>query len=116
MEKLAPMQSVRWRGLGVALLHRLLVEELLGHKDLPAPKYVHGIDEVIDGIANGDSAGRDASGQAGTGAPFELVALVMPASVDDVKEISDQGLRMPAKSTYFYPKLLSGLVINPLHE
>ena len=116
MEKLAPMQSGRWRGLGVALLHRLLVEELLGHKDLPAPKYVHGIDEVIDGIANGDSAGRDASGQAGTGAPFELVALVMPASVDDVKEISDQGLRMPAKSTYFYPKLLSGLVINPLDE
>jgi len=116
MEKIAPNQSDRWRGLGVSLLHRLLVDELLDEKDISAPKYVHSIEEVQDGIANGDSAGRDATGQAGTGAPFELVALVMPASVDDVKEISEQGLRMPAKSTYFYPKLLSGLVINPLDE
>lgn len=116
MEQLAPDQSERWRGLGVSLLHRMLVVELLGQRDLPAPKYVHEVEEVVDGIRNGDSAGRDATGQAGTGAPFELVALVMPASVDDVKEISEQGLRMPAKSTYFYPKLLSGLVINPLDE
>ncbi|QEG21842.1 DUF1015 domain-containing protein [Mariniblastus fucicola] len=116
MEKLAPDQSDRWRGLGVSLLHRLLVEELIGEKDLPAPKYVHAIDEVLDGIKNGDSAGRDATGQTGTGAAFELVALVMPASVEDVKQISEQGLRMPAKSTYFFPKLLSGLVINPLDD
>ena len=116
MERLAPDQSDRWRGLGVSLLHRLLIEEVLGAKDLPAPKYVHAVEEVVDGITNGDSSGRDATGQSGTGAPFELVAIVMPASVDDVKVISEQGLRMPAKSTYFYPKLLSGLVINPLDE
>ena len=116
MESIAPDQSDCWRGLGVSLLHRLIVEELLGKNHLPAPKYVHSIQEVYDGIANGDPAGRDATGQAGTGSPFELVALVMPASVNDVKEISEQGLRMPAKSTYFYPKLLSGLVINPLDE
>ena len=39
---------------------------------------------------------------------------MMPATVDHVKAISENGERMPAKSTYFYPKLLSGLVINPL--
>jgi uncharacterized protein (DUF1015 family) len=114
MESLEPDKSDDWRSLGVSLLHRLLIEEKLGLVDLPAPKYVHEITEVIEGIQNGDSSGRDATGQAGTGEPFELVALVMPASVDDVKCISEQGLRMPAKSTYFYPKLLSGLVINPL--
>ena len=32
----------------------------------------------------------------------------------DIVEISSQGYRMPQKSTYFYPKLLSGIVINPL--
>ncbi len=116
MEKLAPEQSDRWRGLGVSILHRLIVEELLEVTDASAPKYVHSIDEVAQGILNGDAAGRDASGQLGTGDPFELVALVMPASVDDVTHISEQGLRMPAKSTYFYPKLLSGLVFNPLDE
>lgn len=34
--------------------------------------------------------------------------------IKDIKEISQAGFRMPQKSTYFYPKLLSGLVINPL--
>jgi uncharacterized protein (DUF1015 family) len=38
----------------------------------------------------------------------------MPATVDDIRRICSHGERMPAKSTYFYPKLLSGLVINPL--
>ncbi len=32
----------------------------------------------------------------------------------DILDISSAGLRMPQKSTYFYPKLLSGIVINPL--
>ena len=61
-----------------------------------------------------DSAGRDLTGQEGSGGPFELAALVMPATVEHIREISNAGERMPAKSTYFYPKLLSGLVINPL--
>jgi len=38
----------------------------------------------------------------------------MPASVEDIRQVSETGERMPAKSTYFYPKLASGLVFNPL--
>lgn len=34
--------------------------------------------------------------------------------IQDIKRISEAGERMPQKSTYFYPKLLSGIVINPL--
>ena len=65
-------------------------------------------------VKSGDGNERDATGQQGTGDYFELACLVMPATVADVKSISESGERMPAKSTYFYPKLLSGLVINPL--
>ena len=36
--------------------------------------------------------------------------------IQDIKKISEAGERMPQKSTYFYPKLLSGLVINPLDK
>lgn len=36
--------------------------------------------------------------------------------MQDIKDVSSQGYRMPQKSTYFYPKLLSGIVINPLHK
>jgi uncharacterized protein (DUF1015 family) len=34
--------------------------------------------------------------------------------IEIVREISESGLVMPQKSTYFYPKLQTGLVINPL--
>jgi uncharacterized protein (DUF1015 family) len=115
MAKVATDHSADWQELGVSILHRLVIETLLAPgSPLPAPKYVRDIEEVISSLKEGDAAGRDATGQSGTGGQFELAALVMPATVDHIRAISSHGERMPAKSTYFYPKLLSGLVINPL--
>jgi len=114
MDELAPGQCDCWRQLGVSILHRLVMEDLLDAGRLPRPMYVHSTSEVITGLRIGDTVGRDATGQLGSGGAFELASLVMPASLDDVREISHWGERMPAKSTYFYPKLLSGLVLNPL--
>jgi len=99
MAEVAQDHNEDWRELGVALLHRLVVEDLLGIAELPKPEYVHLIEEVIAGLSSGQ---------------FPLAALVMPATVNHVRAVSLRGERMPAKSTYFYPKLLSGLVINPL--
>ncbi len=114
MRELAPERSTDWHSLGVAILHELVVNKLLGIRSLITPRYVHSVEEVVADLKVGDLAGRDASGQIGTQAPFELAALVQPASVDDVRRVSLHGERMPAKSTYFFPKLLSGLVFNPL--
>ena len=114
MAKVATDHSADWQGLGVSILHRLVVDTLLDAANLPAPKYVRDIEEVVRGLNEGDTAGRDPTGQAGTVGRFELAALVMPATVEHIRAISSHGERMPAKSTYFYPKLLSGLVINPL--
>ncbi len=116
MAQVAGHHSTDWQGLGVSILHRLIIDTLLPapRSPLPAPKYVRDIEEVVHGLQHGDDAGRDATGQTGTGGRFELAALVMPATVEHIRAISSHGERMPAKSTYFYPKLLSGLVINPL--
>jgi uncharacterized protein (DUF1015 family) len=99
MVHLSEDHSEAWQSLGVSLLHRLIVDDLLACPDLPKPTYVHLIEEVVDGLRTGG---------------YPLAAVVMPATVEDVRTISAGGERMPAKSTYFYPKLLSGLVINPL--
>ena len=99
MADVAKDHTEPWRALGVSILHRLLIENLLGGAKLPKPKYVHLVEEVVAGLRTGE---------------FPLAALVMPATVQDIRTISSSGERMPAKSTYFYPKLLSGLVINPL--
>ena len=131
LAEVAADHSADWQGLGVSILHRLVMDTLLlseeqgtrskehdkltaPYSPLPAPKYVRDIEEVVRSLKAGDAAGRDATGQQGTGGRFELAALVMPATVEHIRAISSHGERMPAKSTYFYPKLLSGLVINPL--
>jgi uncharacterized protein (DUF1015 family) len=99
MAELSEDHTADWQALGVSLLHRLIIGDILGCKELPKPSYVHLIEEVVDGLKTGE---------------FPLAAVVMPATVGDVRTISMGGERMPAKSTYFYPKLLSGLVINPV--
>ena len=115
MAEIAPEHSADWQGLGVSILHRLIVDTLLGAPNLPKAKYVHLVQEVIDGLVHGDAAGRDAStGHVGEGGKFEIAAMVMPATVEHVRSISEFGERMPAKSTYFYPKLLGGVVVHPL--
>jgi uncharacterized protein (DUF1015 family) len=114
MAEVASDHSDDWQSLGVALLHRLVMDNLLGLPSLPAPKYARKLDEIPSDLRTGDSAGRDLTGQQGSGGRFELAALVMPATLDHIRAISNHGERMPAKSTYFYPKLLSGLVFNPL--
>ena len=43
---------------------------------------------------------------------FDMAIFVRPASLGEMIRISKRGLRMPQKSTYFYPKLLSGLVFH----
>lgn len=99
MAEVAADHSEDWQSLGVSILHRLVIDNLLGTSNLPKPVYVHLVDEAVEGLKTGQHS---------------LAALVMPATVDDIRRVSMSGERMPAKSTYFYPKLLSGLVINPL--
>jgi len=99
MEQIAAEHGPAWRGLGVSILHRLVIGDLLGAKQIPTPGYVHLVREAVEGLETGK---------------YPLAALVMPASVGDIKSVSETGERMPAKSTYFYPKLASGLVFNPL--
>jgi uncharacterized protein (DUF1015 family) len=40
--------------------------------------------------------------------------MVMPASIEQIQNLSLGNERMPAKSTYFFPKLASGLVVHSL--
>ncbi|MHB8902123.1 MAG: DUF1015 domain-containing protein [Thermoguttaceae bacterium] len=99
MDEVAADRDTTWRQLGVSILHRLVIETLLAPDRDVHPKYVHLVEEVADGLESGE---------------YPLAALVMPATVDHIRQVSMARERMPAKSTYFYPKLLSGLVLNPL--
>lgn len=102
MKQLAADQSEEWRALGVSILHRLVIDDLLKKRFSDAEiacRYVHLLDEVTEAQA------ADAC---------QLACLVAPAGMEHVEQIASKLEKMPQKSTYFYPKLLSGLVFNPL--
>lgn len=95
----SPDHIPEWRELGTSVLHRLVIESLLGLRDLSHTRYVHQLDDVVNGLRTGQ---------------YPLAALVIPPTVADLRSISIQGDRLPPKSSYFYPKALSGLVVYPL--
>ena len=95
MDKLAAEHSADWRGLGVSILHVLALNKLIGGKT--SCQYVHLLHEVQEAMAK---------------KTCDLAVLVPPATMDHVERIAGNLEKMPPKSTYFYPKLLSGLVFN----
>jgi uncharacterized protein (DUF1015 family) len=101
MDRLAADHSPAWRGLAVSVLHVLVLGQLLpaGLDRKPECRYVHLLREVTEDVA----AKR-----------CQLAVLVPPASMGHVEQIAGNLEKMPPKSTYFYPKLLSGLVLNSL--
>ena len=99
MDALAVDHGDDWRALGVSILHVLVLDHLLAGVGSPACTYVHTLAEVDASIAGGDC---------------DLACLVPAAGMEYVESIASNLEKMPPKSTYFYPKLLSGLVLNPL--
>ena len=47
---------------------------------------------------------------------YDVAFLLNPTRMDQVRRVSEAGLVMPRKSTYFFPKVISGLVLNSLRE
>ena len=47
---------------------------------------------------------------------YDLTFILNPPSLRQVCDVADRGLVMPRKATYFFPKVITGLVMNPLHE
>jgi uncharacterized protein (DUF1015 family) len=98
MAALAPQQSAEWQGLGVSILHKLVLEKLLGGGTC---QYVHLMKEVTDAVA---------------AKSCQVACLVPPATMGHVETIAGNLEKMPPKSTYFYPKLLTGMVFHSLKK
>lgn len=105
MARTAPDRSAAWRGLDVAVLHELILRGLVGLNGAEVP-HKHGITytkEVSEVFARMAPQGE-----------FDLGFVLRPTRIEQVRAVAEDGERMPQKSTYFYPKLLSGLVMRKL--
>lgn len=110
MDTVVPDKSLGWRTLDVSILHKLILEELLRLDEEKQTQgqniqYVKDTPTAID-----DSIDRIDTGQA------QVAFFMNPVKIQQLKMVTDVGERMPQKSTYFYPKVYSGLTINKLTD
>jgi len=99
MDKLAKDHSKTWRTLDVSILHKVILEQIMGiNQDNLEDhvKYTRVDEEAIQFVDEGK---------------FDLSFLMNATKIEELKAIADAGEHMPQKSTYFLPKMLSGLVI-----
>lgn len=104
MADLLPDMSEASRQLDVTVLHTLVLERVLGidKENLANQKnltYTRALDEAIESVENGES---------------QCAFILNPTRVEEIGAVAAAGEKMPQKSTYFYPKLITGLVMNNL--
>jgi len=93
-------QSTAVRELDVARIESLVVKEILGAgTSTPIVRYVADAQEALNLVQHGGAA---------------VSVLLNPTKVAQVFAVADAGDVMPPKSTYFIPKVPSGLVLRPL--
>lgn len=96
--------SDAWRSIDVAVLQELVLSPLLDiHPDRPA---------TLDRL----HFSKDVHETLKLGGEHDVVFVVKPMRMEQVAEVALAGETMPQKSTYFYPKLLSGLLFKRLDD
>lgn len=91
--------------LDVDISSRLILDELLGIKDLRSDKRI----DFVGGLRGlGELKRRVDSGE------MRMALALYPVSMQQIMDIADSGKIMPPKATWFEPKLRSGLVIHKL--
>jgi uncharacterized protein (DUF1015 family) len=103
LQPLEPNQSESWRRLDVAILQRYLLDEVL-HPEFASPN------ELTRGYtADAATIAKEVDGK-----KYQVALMLRPTPLPALEELGKHGEVMPQKSTYFYPKLATGLVMNPL--
>jgi uncharacterized protein (DUF1015 family) len=106
MNLAAPGMSSGWKALDVSVLHKLALEKLLGigEKELASGgnvEYIKDAGNAVDESISEVDAGRK-----------QLAFFVNPPTMRQLRMVTAAGEKMPQKSTYFYPKMYTGLTVN----
>jgi len=92
------------RDLDVTVLTRLIFMDLLGFDQARLDNekliaYETTPQKAVDKVLSGD---------------YDIAFILNPTRIEQVRAVAQSGLIMPRKSTYFYPKVITGQVFNPL--
>ena len=99
MDKFASEKSKTWRTLDVSILHKIILEHIMGIDESNLEdhiKYTRVDSETIEFVDKDK---------------FDMSFLMNATKIEQLRKIAEAGEHMPQKSTYFLPKMLSGLVM-----
>jgi uncharacterized protein (DUF1015 family) len=104
MQRLAGDLSAALQELDVSVLHRLILDHILGLKPEEQVKegaitYSQDEEKVLQTLDKED---------------YQAAFILNPPLAEEIMAVSLGGETMPQKTTYFYPKLIDGLVLNKL--
>jgi uncharacterized protein (DUF1015 family) len=94
-----PERSEVYKKLDVSIVQHLIIESLAATEKGPSVAYTPDANAARQFVESGQ---------------FQMAFLLNPVPVTIIKTIAEANDRMPGKSTYFHPKLPTGLVINRL--
>lgn len=102
IERIGPRNSsYQWKSLDISILHYLVFAKLLGIKEKVGLRrniyYYKDLKELVGKVKSSE---------------HKLGVFLNPIRMEEVAKIAEADERMPHKSTYFYPKPLTGLVIH----
>lgn len=104
MSEFLPNLCTASQRLDVSVLHTLVLENIFGiDKENMANQvnltYTKYFDEAVSAVDSGD---------------FQCSFVLNPTRVSEIRDVAAAGEKMPQKSTYFYPKMITGMVMNDL--
>lgn len=90
-------KTTKWKNLNLPILHNILLKKCLNVKKEDI-SFIKGLEKGIKTVDDKED--------------IEAIFIVNPALLEEIQRITSLGEIMPQKSTYFYPKPLSGLIIH----
>jgi uncharacterized protein (DUF1015 family) len=104
LDRLLEGQPEAYRRLDSAILETLVLKGLAGMSDHDIDErqgleYAKGVTEALDRVDGGD---------------YDVAFILRPVPVEQVKAVAETEANMPPKSTYFFPKVMTGFAFNPV--
>ncbi len=104
LDRVLEGKSEAYRRLDSAILETVVLEGILGmtKDDIAARRGIEYAKSISDSLSLVEEG------------PYDVAFILRPTPVEQVREVAGAGEIMPPKSTYFFPKILTGIAFNPV--
>lgn len=106
LDQILTGEYIEWRSIDTGILHGVIFDRMLGiqAKNISkseSVKYIQGIEDSVASVNKGE---------------YQIAFFLNPTKIGQIRDIAVKRHKMPPKATYFYPKLMTGMVIRHISD